>query len=250
MDDLHRENEIEASDIEHVPVREPLLNIPGVIVGILALLVIIQLLISYVFNDYQINDIYYYGGFIPTRYGGELSGEWLAAIFSPVTYSLLHGGWEHLIFNAIWLVAFGSPVAARMGALRFLLFWIVTSVVGAFVFAAFNMHSMALLVGASGAISGLTAAACRFVWAGRGLRHPETYMYVERLSIVEAVQNRQVLIFTAFWFLANVVLAAGGVFSPEQGQAVAWEAHLGGFIAGFLLFPLFDPVRYSGGSEY
>ncbi len=226
------------------PAREPLFNVPPAIVFIVAVTVLIEVLVSWVLDDSVVQALYYYGGFVPARYAGSLSGETLPAFTSPITYAFLHGGWEHLIFNDIWLAVFGTPVVLRIGSVRFALFWIVTSVASAFAFDLANLGVETLLVGASGAISGLTGAACRFVWSGRGgMRDPALAALQRRLSIMETIQNREVLMFIAFWLVANVVLAGLGVGAPGQTQAIAWQAHLGGFLAGFLLFPLFDPVR-------
>jgi membrane associated rhomboid family serine protease len=225
------------------PEREPLFNVPPAIVFVVAVTVLVQALVSWVLDDSAVNALYYYGGFIAARYAGAMSGEVLPAITSPVTYAFLHGGWEHLIFNDIWLAVFGTPVVLRIGAFRFAIFWVLTSVAAAFAFDLANFGSEALLVGASGAISGLTGAACRFVWSGNGgMRDPELAAIQRRLSIVETLRSREVLLFIAFWLIANVVLAGLGVGAPGQAQAIAWQAHLGGFLAGFLLFPLFDPV--------
>lgn len=225
------------------PEREPLFNVPSVIVFIVAVTVLIEVLVNWLLDDTAVNALYYYGGFIPARYAGSLSGELLPALTSPVTYAFLHGGWEHLIFNDIWLAVFGTPVALRIGVVRFAVFWIVTSVAAAFAFDIANFGSETLLVGASGAISGLTGAACRFVWSGDGsMRDPALSAIQRRLSVMETLRSREVLLFIAFWLVANVVLAGLGVGATEQAQAIAWQAHLGGFLAGFLLFPLFDPV--------
>lgn len=220
--------------------REPLFNLPAVILMIIGLTVVVQLLIAFVFDEAMVERFYYYGGFIPARYGGTLAGELVPALTSPITYAFLHGGWEHLIFNDLWLAVFGTPVALRIGALRFLLLWLVTSVIAAFAFDVANIGQEALLVGASGAISGLTGAACRFVWGGRGMGNISAATVRPRLSIGQTLRTREVLIFIVFWFVANVVLAGLGVGAPGQAQAVAWQAHLGGFLAGFLLFPWFD----------
>lgn len=224
------------------PPREPLFNLPGVIVTIIAATVIVQLLIAFVLDEAMVEAFYYYGGFIPARYFGQLSHEFVAGLTSTLTYAFLHGGWEHLIFNDLWLAVFGTPVALRIGTLRFVVLWVITSVAAALAFALANPGAVALLVGASGAISGLTGAACRFVFAGAGLSRPGLSAMKPRLSVVEALTNREVLIFIVFWFVANVVLAGLGVGAPGEAQAVAWEAHLGGFLTGFFLFPLFDPV--------
>ena len=226
------------------PQREPLFNVPPAIVAVVAVTVLIEVLVSWILDDAAVQMLYYYGGFIPARFGGSLSGEWLPALTSPVTYAFLHGGWEHLIFNDIWLAIFGTPVVLRIGAWRFAIFWVLTSVAAAFAFDLANFGAETLLVGASGAISGLTGAACRFVWSGNGgMRDPALSARQRRLSIIETLRSREVLLFIAFWLIANVVLAGLGVGAPGQTQAIAWQAHLGGFVAGFLLFPLFDPVR-------
>jgi membrane associated rhomboid family serine protease len=231
------------------PQREPLFNLPGVIVGIIAVTVVVELLVKFVFDESMVDWIYYFGGFIPARFGGSLSSEVLPAVTSTFTYAFLHGGWEHLIFNDVWLAVFGTPVALRIGPVRFLLLWLVTSVISAFAFGLADFGSLSLLVGASGAISGMTGAACRFVWAGGGLRNPALSVRQPRLSIGETLKNREVLIFIAFWFIANVVLAGVGVGAPGGAQAVAWQAHLGGFLAGFLLFPFFDRVKAAEGED-
>lgn len=243
--DEYRDNRMGPADTGEMqpPRREPLLNLPGVIVAVILVTVAVELIVTFVLDETMVEALYYYGGFIPARYAGSLSAELLPAITSPVTYAFLHGGWEHLIFNDVWLAVFGTPVALRIGPVRFLLLWLVTSVLSAFAFDIANVASLSLLVGASGAISGLTGAACRFVWAGSGLRNPALSIRHRRLSVIETLKNREVLIFIGFWFVANVVLAGFGVGAPGGAQAIAWQAHLGGFLAGFLLFPLFDPVR-------
>ncbi len=225
------------------PKEQPLLNLPGIITASLALIFGVQILLElayYLAPQSGIdNFIYFYGGFIAARYSSVGGMADMSGLWTPLTYSFLHGGWEHLIFNALWLAIFGSPVARRIGRWRFCALWVVTSTIAAFVFYFLNMDSTNLLVGASGVISGLTGAACRFVWspkmsggmvgaAGNG----------PLLSVTQALSNRAVLSFVVVWFVANVLLAAVG--SNATAMAIAWEAHLGGFLAGFLLFPLFD----------
>ena len=61
-----------------------------------------------------------------------------------------------------------------------------------------------------------------------------------RLSIGEALSNRSVLVFSAIWFLTNFLIGFGQLFGNVAGGTIAWEAHIGGFLFGFLCFPLFD----------
>ncbi len=217
------------------PRREPLLNLPAPVS--LSLLIIGGIWVATYFLQVWVgateivDHIYENGAFIPWRYGAEGEGG-LLLLTTPVTYSLLHGGWDHLLFNSIWLAIFGTPVAKRIGTVGFICFWLVTSAVSAFVFLLFNWGTVAYLVGASGVISALTGASIRFVW-GRGV----SFQRVPLLGLREVLSNRSALTFTGVWLAGNVVLAA---FSGPGQQAIAWEAHLGGFISGFALMPLFD----------
>ena len=96
-----------------------------------------------------------------------------------LSYALLHGGWAHLGLNAVWLLAFGAPLARRIGALRFLILFASSAVAGAAAHYAVDPLSLQPLVGASAAVSGCMGAAVRFVFApmrpasdaGMGLGH-------------------------------------------------------------------------------
>lgn len=187
-------------------------------------------------------------GFIPLRYvmSGDFQGlEWL---WSPVTYSLLHGGIEHILFNCLWLAAFGAPVARRLGTGRFVVFWIFSAAFSAFFFAALHWGELTILVGASGVISALMGAAVRFAFppAGEGYTGPLAHLN-PRLSIPATFRSRTATVFTLMWLAGNLLLVTGLFGGPEMAGAIAWEAHIGGFLFGFVLLPLFDrdPLRRS-----
>ncbi len=61
--------------------------------------------------------------------------------------------------------------------------------------------------------------------------------------LLSSLRNPQVLVFLGVWFLLNLLFGATSALTNLAEGSVAWEAHLGGFVAGLLLFPLFDPVR-------
>jgi hypothetical protein len=61
-----------------------------------------------------------------------------------------------------------------------------------------------------------------------------------RLSIAETFRSRTVVMFMLFWFVGNILIAVGIPLIGDAGQPIAWDAHIGGFIFGFLLFSLFD----------
>jgi membrane associated rhomboid family serine protease len=184
------------------------------------------------------------------RHFGVLDGG--AKIWTLASYALLHGSWSHVIVNCIWLLAFGPPTARRIGPSRFLLFMVVTAVAGALAQWAFSPMDFTPLIGASAADSGLMAAAARFMFqpgaplgitrefgAGR-LRAPSQ---APAESLREVLSGRRVLIFIAIWMATNFLFGAGAQKLGASEAPVAWFAHIGGFIAGLLLFPLFDPPR-------
>ena len=65
------------------------------------------------------------------------------------------------------------------------------------------------------------------------------------LSLSRALRNPRVLAFLAVWFGVNIIFGLGSISVGAEGVSVAWQAHIGGFIAGLMLFSLFDPVRRS-----
>lgn len=68
-------------------------------------------------------------------------------------------------------------------------------------------------------------------------------MRAPAVGIVRAFMNRSVQMFVGIWFVVNIVFGAGLVTLDAAGGGIAWEAHIGGFLAGLLLFRLFDPIR-------
>jgi membrane associated rhomboid family serine protease len=153
------------------------------------------------------------------------------AWWTPLTAVFLHGNWTHALTNAALVLAFGTPVARLFGTgLRgvvcYFAFFLVCGVLAALGFAALHWGADAGMVGASGAASGLVAAAARLV-AGRG-----------RLGGIFAPF---VLTMGAAWLLVNLMVAgvmmagASGLIPGTGGAGVAWEAHLAGFVAGALL---------------
>src|SRR5664279_4306240 len=97
--------------------REPLFNIPPVIVAVLAVLALIHAARTYVLTGDQDVELLFTFAFIPARYdtsvvlGGALPGGFGAQLWTFVTYSLIHADWTHLGVNAVWLLPFGSAVA-------------------------------------------------------------------------------------------------------------------------------------------
>ncbi|WP_337184707.1 rhomboid family intramembrane serine protease [Shinella sp.] len=220
--------------------REPAFNLPASLVFVLGVLILVHLVRTYLLSASTDEFVLLHFGFIPGRYSIPLSEQDLGWLWSPVTYSLLHGGWEHLIFNAFWMVAFGVPVVRRIGRTRFFLFWCLSAIAAVAFHTALHWGAMILVVGASGVVSGLMGAAARFVFSPSGRISRQFAHLNRRLTIAEALSNRSVLVFSGIWFLTNFLIGFGQIFGTVAGGAIAWEAHIGGFLFGFLFFPLFD----------
>jgi membrane associated rhomboid family serine protease len=173
-----------------------------------------------------------------------------------LTYAFLHGSWTHVLLNTIWLVAFGPPIARRFGAASFLLFMAVTAILSALAHWVVSPMDFSPLIGASGADSGLMGAATRFMFqpgAPLGAFGSISQPGVESIpaaSLSRVFVERRSLIFILIWLGTNFIFGAGAQTLGFSDMPVAWVAHLGGFFAGLVLFPLFDrPFRAPPMSE-
>jgi membrane associated rhomboid family serine protease len=234
---------------------EPILNVPPIVVATIAALVLVHVGRTLLLSDQEDVEFLLQFAFIPARYVGPLVGRfpggWGADIWTFVTYALIHANLVHLGANIVWLLPFGTAVARRFGAARFLIFLAVTAAAAAaaqlliFLVSGIDVE----LIGASGAISGLMGAAIRFVFQSDGLgrwgtRDAPAYD-APAAPLLESLREPRVLIFLIVWFAANFlfgVFGAGVVSTSGSEEAIAWQAHIGGFLAGLLLFPLFDPA--------
>ena len=210
--------------------REPAFNLPSIIIVLIILCAGLHLLRTQFLTWQQDDELILRAAFIPIRYSGPYVLD-LFALTSPVTYAFLHGDVAHLAINMIWLAAFGSPLANRLAAPRFLLFWIVTACSAALVHFLVHSSDPVPLVGASGAISGMMGAAARFGfrtdrWSG----HP--VFSGPRLSVRGALSSRIVIVFLTVWLVINLVVGLD-ILAPGGASRIAWEAHIGGFAAGF-----------------
>ena len=233
--------------------REPILTLPAALTGYIGLLAAVHLRVLLPPDlEYWTIEVF---GFIPKRYDSSLlavpfPGGTGAKVWSFVSYSLLHANLSHLVFNVLWLLPFGSAVARRFGPARFFLLMAVTAVAGALAHLITHEHAMAPMIGASASVSGAMAAAIRFAFAqGSFLSFrrgdADAAAQVPALPLSAALRNPRVLGFLAVWFGVNIIFGIGSIAIGAEGVSVAWQAHIGGFFAGLLLFSLFDPVPRS-----
>jgi len=233
------------------PPHEPILTLPGALTAYVALIAFVHLrvLLPPAVENWTI-DVF---GFIPRRYDSNalqvyFPGGAGAKVWTFVTYSLLHANLSHIFFNVLWLLPFGSALARRFGAARFFLFMASTAAAGAFAHLITHEHAIAPMIGACASVSGAMAAAMRFAFVrgsflsfSRG--DADAAARVPALSLWHSLRNPRVLAFLAIWFGVNIVFGLGSISVGAEGASVAWQAHIGGFIAGLILFALFDPVQ-------
>ncbi len=194
---------------------------------------------------------------IPARlagYAAELPGG-TAAIYSEfITHMFIHADAMHMAFNGAALLAFGGALEKRIGALRLLLFFATCGLAGAAAFIAFNPGLLAPMIGASGAIAGLMGGVMRYFFSAMdkrgGLRQlNEAPRSIPLKSLSAAVRDRRLQVVTAS-FIAMNLAAMVGFGDINASNAIAWEAHVGGYLAGFLLFGIFDIApRHENPSE-
>jgi membrane associated rhomboid family serine protease len=235
--------------------RQPIFNVPFIVLAMVAVLGLIHAVFVLALSQEETDLALRLFAFTPARYsatmpGGVLLGGWGAAIWTFVTYAFLHADLNHLIFNLLWLVAFGTPVARRFGSLRFIAFFVVTSAAGAAAHLVTHFGEVVPMIGASAAVTGAMAAAMRFAFQrggplGRRRGSDESAYRVPAASLGAMLRDPRLLAFLAVWFGVNLLFGLGTFKLPGVEQSVAWEGHIGGFLAGLFGFSLFDPFRDS-----
>ncbi|MEN9873162.1 MAG: hypothetical protein RL186_59 [Pseudomonadota bacterium] len=212
--------------------REPIFNrMPYGVMAILAILILVEL-ISRFGEPNVIRPIMERGYLsIATLLSDLRGGRVIDALLPLITYQFLHGGMFHLVMNAMLLLQAGPIAEAGLskrgsGPVRFVLFFLSCGVASGLAIAAFSANGEAEVIGSSGSISGVFAG---FLWAALGLARPNQAMLKPVISAA-----------IVFLFI-NVGLA--WVARETNLAAIAWEGHLGGFVAGLILYPLFVRVQ-------
>lgn len=258
-------------------IREPIFDAPPVVIALVAIFIAIHVgvsLVSAETQDWIVSQFAFIPGRLTLAFWPDRLGELLArANLDPealqqaflvrhfhilqdgakpwtlLTYAFIHGSWVHVGLNTIWIIAFGPPVARRLGPARFLALLAATAIAGALVHFAFNTMDFTPLIGASAADSGLMAAATRFIFepggplggpSGYSRSSPGAHYTGPAPPLRRLLRERNVLIFLAIWLTTNFVFGAGAQELGLSEAPVAWLAHMGGFAAGLFLFPLFD----------
>ena len=163
--------------------------------------------------------------FIPARFSADPAAN-IPTVFSAM---FMHGGWLHLGGNMLYLWIFGDNVEDRFGHLKYLAFYLLAGIAATFAQYLFLPESNVPNVGASGAIAGVLGA----------------YILMFPHSRVNVLLGRSVVAMPAivvlgFWIVLQLVSGVGSIAHTDADVGgIAYMAHVGGFVAGFLMAFLF-----------
>ncbi len=218
-----------------------MLNVPGIVLVTIGLLFAIHALRVWLFSLETNQNIIIDFAFIPARYViaelNELSP--FAGYWSPLTYSFLHGDWTHIFMNVLWMLVFGGVVANRIGNAGFIMLFVLGSLGGAAAHYVSHPGELVPIVGASASVSAFMGAAIRFAFP-KGQRFSMYVAHLPAQPLSRVFTNPQAMTFVAVWFVLNLVFGIGAPSLLAESPSIAWQAHIGGFVAGLLLFPFFD----------
>ncbi len=227
--------------------REPILNVPKSVSWLLYLLIGIHV-VQIILPDTLRFGLLYMGGFIPQRVaeafapgGISVFGDYVLATFPFFSYNFLHADLIHLFFNSVWLLAFGGGVGRRLGgdvsgSYRFFLLFFISGIAGALMHMLFYPTGVIPLIGASAGVAGLMGAAARFIFLPMQLAAMKAPIYVP-------LTDFRLLAFSGIFIALNVAIGLFSFGEYTDGASIAWQAHIGGYLAGLLAFPLLDRRR-------
>ena len=158
--------------------------------------------------------------FVPSRFMANPAGDF-PTLF---TSMFMHGGWAHLGGNMLYLWIFGDNVEDRFGHAKFTIFYLLCGLAATFAQLAFSLGSNIPNLGASGAIAGVLGSYI--------LMFPQQQV---RVLVGRIVTPVSALIVIGFWIVLQFFSGIGSIANTADTGGVAYMAHIGGFIAGFVL---------------
>ncbi|MFY9384163.1 MAG: rhomboid family intramembrane serine protease [Dethiobacteria bacterium] len=217
-----------------IPIRDtaPRHRFPAVNIALIVLNILIFFYQQMLPPEQLYSFIFTYGT-VPANLTGSLlgilkpgfsSGALLAASIPLITANFLHGGWLHLLGNMLYLWIFGDNIEGKLGHLKYLLLYIFMGAASQLFHILSSPFSTTPLVGASGAIAGVLGA--YFIL----FPHARILTLVP-LGFFITFVHLPAVIFLGFWFILQLFNAS--LQGAAMGaQAVAWWAHIGGFLIG------------------
>ncbi|MFC1475045.1 rhomboid family intramembrane serine protease [Candidatus Zixiibacteriota bacterium] len=220
-----------------IPIRDdaPTIRTPYVTISLIVLNSIIFLfMIMQGARSFTLMTIQY--GYIPSELmnGIELTPQIAASAYlTPFTSMFMHGGFMHLIGNMLVLWIYGNNVEDYFGPVKFVIFYLLSGLAAIGLFTIFGPNSEIPLVGASGAIAGLMGAYM--------ILHPRAKITVLIIFFFIQFVHLPAKIVLGVWFALQLFMS---LTDPTTGGGVAWMAHIGGFVFGYLILRIL--VKFKG----
>ncbi|MCL4511528.1 MAG: rhomboid family intramembrane serine protease [Bacteroidetes bacterium] len=172
-------------------------------------------------------------GLIPSRYFSMVAHHTHPITrYVPFLSSMfIHGGWLHIIGNMWFLFIFGDNVEDRLGHRKYLLFYFLSGLAAGFVQVFSSASSSVPTIGASGAISGVLGAYIVMFPSAKILTLLPIFFF-------PFIINIPAVLFIGFWFLMQFFSGVQS-WGIDTSGGIAWWAHIGGFVAGILMVPIF-----------
>ncbi len=217
-----------------IPLRDinPTRTTPLLVYGLIVANVLVFLYEASL-TDEELARLIFRFGVVPQALTVDFS---LASLSTPFTSMFLHGNWIHLIGNMWFLYIFGDNVEDTLGLKRFALFYLLCGIAGAFAQVIVDPASPIPMVGASGAIAGVLGGYFRLFPRAR-------VVALIPVFILFFVRELPAVLFIFLWFLIQLFSGVGSLGAGMQNGGVAFFAHIGGFVAGFLLVKQLRPPR-------
>jgi len=183
----------------------------------LGLIIASQLIIQWALSPEWQDWVYTHLSFIPAAWTGGVNLPFWTYLITPISFNFLHGGWLHLIMNAVMFLAFGAGIEKMLGAKRMLILFFLGSICGLLGHFIFYINSPHPLVGASGGLSAMFGAIL--------------YIYYKRGMMGQGKYGIWPIVL--FWIGISVLF---GLMGPPDGSGhIAWIAHITGFLGGMAL---------------
>jgi membrane associated rhomboid family serine protease len=228
-----------------LPQRQPIFNVPGAVLLLLGVMLAVHVTRHFLDDETELWWLIALA-FVPARYSGmasEIPGGEIASFTSFVTHLFVHADEVHLAINGAWLLAFGTPLAKRLGWWRFFAFATCSGIAGALLFLAMHPGMAVPVIGASGAVAGMMGAVMRFLFSAidrhEGWLLRDDPAAIPMMSLMATLTDRRIVVASAVFVGLNLLALIGfGTFGAAG--TIAWEAHLGGYFFGLLAVALFD----------
>lgn len=166
--------------------------------------------------------------FVPRRFLANPGGDFLTLF----TATFMHAGWVHLFGNMLYLWIFGDNVEDRFGHIKFIIFYLLCGLAATLAQLVFSTGSNVPNLGASGAIAGVLGAYILMFPQGK-----------VKVLMGRGVVPMPALVVIGLWIVLQFFSGIGSIANTAETGGVAYMAHIGGFIAGFVLTFLFRESR-------